>query len=192
MSDINGKVNNIQNIKGSVSSTKNLSGVVGINVGATPDIRIGTISTLETGQEAYVELDSNSTRLNPIFNFGIPKGKSGEDGVDGQNGYTPVKGVDYFTEEDIISLNIVLKEYVDDAISNAQLGGDVNLSNYYTKEEVDNKIPNLEDYALKSDIPSLEDYALKTEIPDVSAYQTEEQVAALIDEAIGGIENGSY
>ena len=179
MSDINGKVN-IQNIKGSVSNAKNLTGTPGINVGATPNIQIGTITTLETEQEAYVELDSNSTRLNPIFNFGIPKGKSGEDGVDGQDGYTPVKGVDYFTEEDIASLNLVLKEYVDDAISNAQLGGNVNLSNYYTKEEVDNKIPNLENYALKN------------EIPDVSTFQTEKQVTVLINEAIGGIENGSY
>lgn len=71
-------------------------------------------------------------------------------------------------------------------------GGGADLSNYYTKEEVDAKIPNLENYALKSEIPSLENYALKSEIPDVSEFQTEVEVTALINEAIGGIENGSY
>ena len=69
-------------------------------------------------------------------------------------------------------------------------------------------VPNAEgaDYALKSDIPSLEEYALKSEIPtvpDVSGfitmseveakgYQTEAQVNALINTALGVIENGTY
>lgn len=48
------------------------------------------------------------------------------------------------------------------------------------------------EYALKSDIPSLEGYAKTTDIPDVSAYQTEAQVNALIDAALGVIENGTY
>lgn len=38
----------------------------------------------------------------------------------------------------------------------------------------------------------LSGYALKTEIPDVSTYQTEEQVNALINTALGVIENGTY
>lgn len=48
------------------------------------------------------------------------------------------------------------------------------------------------EYALKSDIPSLEGYAKTTDIPDVSGYQTEAQVNALIDAALGVIENGTY
>lgn len=51
----------------------------------------------------------------------------------------------------------------------------VDLSDYYTKNEVD---------AL---IPSLDGYAKTTDIPDVSIYQTEEQVSALIDTAIAAI-----
>ena len=39
---------------------------------------------------------------------------------------------------------------------------------------------------------SLDGYAKTTDIPDVSKYQTEEQVTALINEALGVIENGTY
>ena len=39
---------------------------------------------------------------------------------------------------------------------------------------------------------SLEGYAKTTDIPDVSKYQTEEQVNALINTALGVIENGTY
>lgn len=43
-------------------------------------------------------------------------GEDGKDGKDGLNGYNPVRGVDYWTNEDIN----VIKKYVDDAI----LGGE--------------------------------------------------------------------
>lgn len=56
------------------------------------------------------------------------------------------------------------ESYVDDKISEAQLGNEVDLS----------------------------EYAKKSEIPDVSAFQTAEQVSSLINEALGVIENGSY
>lgn len=58
------------------------------------------------------------------------------------------------------------KAYVDSAVAGA--GGTGDLSNYYTKDEVN---------------------AL---IPDVSAFQTEAQVNALINTALGVIENGTY
>lgn len=43
------------------------------------------------------------------------EGGGGEPGKDGEDGYTPVKGVDYWTEED----KAEIKSYVDEAI----LGG---------------------------------------------------------------------
>lgn len=81
--------------------------------------------------------------------------------------------------------------------------------------------PDLSGYALKTEIPDvsgfiteipaeyiteselnakgyltehqdLSGYALKTEIPDVSGFQTEAQVNALINTALGVIENGTY
>ena len=74
-------------------------------------------------------------------------------------------------------------------------GGD--LSNYYTKAEVDAKIPDVSGFITESEADTkintavcsaeervdfkLGSYALKTEIPDVSGYQTEAQVLALIN-----------
>lgn len=45
-----------------------------------------------------------------------PQGEQGEQGIPGQDGYTPQKGIDYFTPEDIESLNIPTKlsELTDD------------------------------------------------------------------------------
>lgn len=54
----------------------------------------------------------------------------------------------------------------------------VDLSNYATKEYVDNAIDNIEVPETNVDLSS---YALKSEIPDVSGYQTEAQVIALIN-----------
>ena len=52
-------------------------------------------------------------------------------------------------------------------------GGSADLSNYYTKEQIDAK-------GYLTEHQSLADYAKKSEIPDVSGYQTEAQVLALI------------
>lgn len=97
------------------------------------------------------------------------------------------------------------KEYVDDAISNIEIGDvDVDLTNYYTKTEVDALIPTVPDISGKADkvhthvmsditdyvapTVDLSGYAKTSDIPDVSAYQTEEQVIALIQEyATGGV-----
>lgn len=49
--------------------------------------------------------------------------------------------------------NYATKDYVDGAIAGIEInGGDVNLGNYVTKNELNQ---NLEDYALKSEIPSI-------------------------------------
>lgn len=64
----------MNNLKGSVSSTQSLSGGSAINVAVTPDITIGTVTTLEPNTSAIVELDESSTKMKPVFNFGIPKG----------------------------------------------------------------------------------------------------------------------
>ena len=49
--------------------------------GITPNIQIGTVSTLEAGESATVTREG--TKENPVFNFGIPKGEKGKDGTGG-------------------------------------------------------------------------------------------------------------
>lgn len=51
--------------------------------GVTPDIKIGTVTTLEPNQQATVT--KRGTKEEPIFDFGIPKGEKGVDGVGGES-----------------------------------------------------------------------------------------------------------
>lgn len=51
--------------------------------------------------------------------------------------------------------------------------GDVDLSSYYTKTEIDNKLST---YALKSEIPNTSNFALKSEIPITSNFATKTEV----------------
>ena len=86
------------------------------------------------------------------------------------------------------------ENYVLSKIAEAQLGGgdngNIDLSGYATKEDLNKFITEIpSEYVTNSE---LIDYAKKSEIPDVSAFQTAEQVASLINEALGVIENGSY
>lgn len=48
--------------------------------GVTPNISIGTVTTLEAGEQATVTREG--TRENPVLNFGIPKGEKGENTSD--------------------------------------------------------------------------------------------------------------
>ena len=90
--------------------------------------------------------------------------------------------------------------YVNEKIAQVEAGS-VDLTNYYTKAQVDAKIPDItglasqtwvENKGYLTEHQSLANYALKTEIPDVSQYQTATQVQTLINNALGVIENGTY
>lgn len=81
-----------------------------------------------------------------------PQGPQGPQGEKGEDGHTPVKGVDYFTEADKKEMlkDYATKQYVDDGIAGAQLGGvegggggNVNLSNYATKSYVNNMVDEI-------------------------------------------------
>ena len=48
------------------------------DAGATPDIQIGTVQTLEPGQQATASM--TGTPENPLLNLGIPKGEKGDPG----------------------------------------------------------------------------------------------------------------
>ena len=105
-------------------------------------------------------------------------------------GDTPVKGVDYFTEEEI---NGIINQITDNIV-----GKQVDLSNYYTKTETDTKISDgLNGYATETYVdnkvlnakPDLTNYYNKTEIDAlIQGLATEEYV----NNALGAIENGTY
>ena len=63
---------------------------IGIGNGVTPNITIGTVTTLEAGQQATVV--NSGTKENPIFNFGIPKGENGSNGERGERGEQGERG----------------------------------------------------------------------------------------------------
>lgn len=99
------------------------------DTGATPNLQMGTVETLEPEEAAKATI--TGTAEDPILNLQLPKGRHGKDGKDGvpfypsvdsagnlswtndgeltnpapvnikgAAGYTPVKGKDYFTEAD--------------------------------------------------------------------------------------------
>ena len=76
-----------------------LDGTNGINGqdGITPNITIGTVTTLEAGEEAIVV--NSGTKENPIFNFGIPKGADGVGGTDVGSGIAEGDKVDYMGKQ---------------------------------------------------------------------------------------------
>ena len=54
--------------------------------GATPDIQIGTVETLDAGEAATASM--TGTAEEPLLNLGIPQGIQGEQGVQGIQGKT--------------------------------------------------------------------------------------------------------
>lgn len=81
-------------------------------------------------------------------------------GPKGEDGYTPIKGVDYFDGKDGVDgapgkdgKDYVLTEADKEEIAGMVPGADVDLSDYYTKEEIDDLLSNLP----VGDIPSGEE-----------------------------------
>ena len=60
--------------------------------GVTPDISIGTVSTLQPGSPATASI--SGTAANPVLNLGIPQGATGAAGQDGQPGQDGAAGAD--------------------------------------------------------------------------------------------------
>lgn len=154
----------MNNLTGNISSPQTLSGDLKIQVAASPIISVGTTETLPAGSNATVELDAASTGLNPIFNFGIPKGD------------------DYVvTEEDLneIETNIIeeiqpivneAKEKSETAISiskgaNQSLG----YSNYETMITAFNNLP-IDTYTIGQSI-----YIVTLNVPDLWISSIEEE-----------------
>jgi hypothetical protein len=67
------------------------------------------------------------------------------------------------------------------------------LNDYYTKTEVDAKIPNMTEYAKKTDIPNVSGYATKTyvdsKIPDTSTFATKDDLQYATQSLTGKMSN---
>lgn len=72
--------------------------------GATPNISIGTVDTLEAGSDATASI--TGTSASPVLNLGIPKGTIGTPGADG---FSPTIVEDSGNDESTYKLNIVTK-----------------------------------------------------------------------------------
>ena len=99
------------------------------------------------------------------------------------------RGTDHLIDElkayiDSISTgNVDLSDYVTKSELQAKLDAldiNIDLSSYATKEELTQAINSIDlsSYAKKTDIPSLDGYAKKTDIPSLEGYVTEEQLNA--------------
>lgn len=116
---------------------------------------------------------------NAISKIELMPGKDGDSGVYvGTTEPTEPDKLIWINPEGEAGETLATKQYVDDAIAAA--GGETaDLSNYYTKDEVNALIPSTSGFITMPDV-------------EAKGYQTEAQVNALIDTALGVIENGSY
>lgn len=118
-----------------------------------------------------------------------PKGDQGEPGIQGPegpagaNGYTPIKGTDYFTTADKNEIVELVKENLTTpTASEISYSGDIPNTN-----NVQDAINHIHSYAID------ETYLNNT--LEIAGYQTEAQVNALISTALGNIvvaEDGAY
>lgn len=86
--------------------------------GDTSTIRIGSVTN---GSSASVQ--NVGTETDAVFNFVLPRGQKGDtgqrgptgpQGEAGQDGYTPIKGQDYYTAQDIGEIeSYVINELID-------------------------------------------------------------------------------
>lgn len=87
----------------------------------------------------------------------------------------------FATKSEIPSTSgLATEKYVDDAIANLDIPeAEVDLTNYYTKSEVNDLIPDTTGFATIGEI-------------EAKGYQTADQVNTAINDALGVIENGAY
>jgi hypothetical protein len=177
------------------------------NGGGTLDVNLSEYAKLDDTEQTIKARYLHTSGL--IFNAGSLYGNNGElrltgtwknenGGLSSQSLYFPLKNGTLATLDD-----------VEAAVANSSGGGSVDLTNYYTKTEVDAKLSGLpsggtgnvdlseyaktswiqSNYYTKAEVDakgyltqhqSLAGYAKTTDIPDVSAFLNEAQVLALI------------
>ena len=173
-----------------VDSVNGKTGAVEItaaDIGAmSADVQIP--STVGLATEAYVDEKVKNVTVDLT---GYATEKYVDDAVKNvtvdTTGLATEKYVEEYVDEQGFATTSYVKRHVADEIESALEdfeptgGGDVDLSNYYTKKETDTAInnakPDLSGYALKTEIP---------EVPDVSEFMTEEDVEDMVSRELKG------
>ena len=70
--------------------------------GATPNIQIGTVQTLEPGQQATASM--SGTPENPLLNLGIPQGDKGDPGEDAESGSSATPRQEMSSSDTMVTL----------------------------------------------------------------------------------------
>lgn len=117
--------------------------------GATPNIQIGTVQTLDSDSGATASI--TGTAENPLLNLGIPKGEkgdSGESNVDEEKIQEAVE--DYLTENPIQEVTI------DSTLTQSGQAADAETTGYELskKEDVSNKVIEISDGVTDTQYPS--------------------------------------
>lgn len=81
---------------------------------------IGILSIVKTGTSGLIDTYTITYTNNTSSTFTIT---NGQNGANGQDGHTPVKGTDYWTAEDIASIEAYCDSYIDEHITDA-IGGE--------------------------------------------------------------------
>ena len=158
--------------------TKNVKG----DTGLTPDISVGSTTTLAPGTNAYVEI--LGTPEAPIINFYIPRGDNGRIEFRLVNELPVVgeTGIIYLVPEEDPEIQNRYDEYI--WINNAweKFGSasiDIDLDKYYTKEEI---ATILLDYVTNSSLATtLANYVLKQELTTtLSGYETKQELTTTL------------
>ena len=173
-------------------------------------------------EEQAAQIEANKQAISDIQNAGyittVPDEYITETELSSYGFLTEHQSLDDYAKKTDVATAVSDKVTMED-VHNATAGF---VSQAYVDEKIAAiPEPDLSGYALKTEIPDvsgfiteipaeyiteselnakgyltehqdLSGYALKTEIPDVSGFQTEAQVNALINTALGVIENGTY
>ena len=100
--------------------------------GATPNIQIGTVQTLDPGQQATASM--TGTPENPLLNLGIPKGEKGDPGEDAESGSSATPRQEMQNTDTVVTLQPnVLYVFPEMASLTVTLGtpSDTNVANEY-------------------------------------------------------------
>ena len=123
----------------------------------TPEEISGVNTVVNILEEEITKVDSLETELRDLITDIQNKSDNGE--FDGDDGYTPQKGVDYFTEQDI-----------------EEIEGDI-LNEVYTKEQTDTLLDEKADI---EDIPDVSSFITK-DVNDLTNYTLKTNTGSLID-----------